>query len=180
MGLIDPIPRLPTLHIGGLYALYQTPLLLSSSITHVISVLDYTIQLPASPPLSHLLIEVEDDPNVNLLQHFPRTNAFISDALGGNEEEGRRGVFVHCAMGKSRSATIVIAYLMDRFSLSPSVALEWLCEGRPVCDPNWGFKEQLLVWEEMLKERDEEARRVIYERWLSTRFIGEWWEWEER
>lgn len=102
--------------------------------------------------------------------------------IGGKEEEGKGkgGVFVHCAMGKSRSATFVVAYLMWKFKLDPVTALEQLCEGRPVCDPNPGFKEQLEVWEKMCKAGSEEEKRRLYEEWEETRFRGEYWEWDER
>ena len=46
-------------------------------------------------------------------------NAFIDSAVRGG---GR--VYIHCAMGKSRSATAVCAYLMWKFGLSPAKALE--------------------------------------------------------
>jgi dual specificity phosphatase 12 len=90
-------------------------------------------------------------------------------------------VFVHCAMGKSRSATLVVAYLMWKYGVDANVALEQLCEGRPVCDPNPGFKEQLEVWERMCKSGDEsEKKKKIYEEWEKTRFTGEYWEWGDR
>jgi dual specificity phosphatase 12 len=89
-------------------------------------------------------------------------------------------VFVHCAMGKSRSATLVVAYLMWKHGVDANVALEQLCEGRPVCDPNPGFKEQLEVWERMCKSGDESEKKKIYEEWEKTRFTGEYWEWGDR
>ncbi|CAO2649833.1 Nn.00g011250.m01.CDS01 [Neocucurbitaria sp. VM-36] len=93
---------------------------------------------------------------------------------------GGGGVFVHCAMGKSRSATLVVAYLIWKYHLDPTTALAQLCEGRPVCDPNPGFKEQLLVWEKMCQTESEEEKKAIYEEWEKTRFRGEYWEWAAR
>jgi dual specificity phosphatase 12 len=101
---------------------------------------------------------------------------------------GAGGVFIHCAMGKSRSATLVCAYLIYHYALSPSAALEQLCEGRPVCEPNVGFREQLEVWAEMCavdrkeggKEESKKEKRRVYKRWMSGRFVGEVWEWEKR
>jgi dual specificity phosphatase 12 len=93
---------------------------------------------------------------------------------------GGGGVFVHCAMGKSRSATLVCAYLIWKYRLSPEAALEQLCEGRPICDPNPGFKEQLEVWSSMCRAGSEEEKTRIYDSWEKDRFTGEVWDWETR
>ena len=176
MGWVDQVPRAGRLYIGGLYALYQTDLIAAAGITHVLSVIDYDALLQEKfSHLQHLHIRADDDPNVDLLQSFEEAVRYVDAAL-----EGGGGVFVHCAMGKSRSATMVVAYLMWKFGVGWEKGLEWLCEGRPVCDPNPGFKEQLRVWERMLKIDGIRERRRVYERWESTRFKGEWWELEAK
>lgn len=43
----------------------------------------------------------------SLLRHFPAAIAFIKEGMS------RGGVLVHCHAGVSRSATCVIAYLMQ-------------------------------------------------------------------
>jgi dual specificity phosphatase 12 len=125
MGWVDQIPRAGKLFIGGLHALYQKPdLFQQAGITHIVSILDFDIyEAGAFEEYKHIHIRVDDDPNENLLQHFQETNRFIEDALAG---EG--GVFVHCAMGKSRSATVAVAYLMQKYDLSPGRALAQVCE----------------------------------------------------
>lgn len=186
MGWVDLVPRTGRLYIGGLYALYQTELIASAGITHVLSVIDYDPLLQEKfQHLTHLHIRADDHPNVDLLQHFDAGVRYIESALGsvptGGEREGETGgVFVHCAMGKSRSATLVVAYLIWKFGVGVEEALEWLCEGRPVCDPNPGFKEQLEVWGRMCRAGSEEEKRRLYEEWERTRFRGEYWEWDER
>ncbi|KAF2678819.1 phosphatases II [Lentithecium fluviatile CBS 122367] len=176
MGWVDRIPRCGPLFIGGLYALYQTDLIKAAGITHVLSVIEYDPLLQERfAHLQHFHVHADDDPNVDLLQRFNEAVSYIDEAL-----KGGGGVFVHCAMGKSRSATLVVAYLMWKFEVGWVDGLEWVCEGRPVCDPNPGFKEQLGVWERMLKCEGEAERRRVYEEWERTRFKGEWWEWEGR
>lgn len=68
-------------------------------------------------------------------------------------------------MGKSRSATIVIAYLMHKYNLWPDVALAQLREGRGVCDPNEGFWEQLKLYHTMGTPTNVEGN-ATYQRWL--------------
>ncbi|KAI8932282.1 hypothetical protein NX059_010479 [Plenodomus lindquistii] len=187
MGWVDLVPRTGRLYIGGLYALYQTDLIAAAGITHVLSVIDYDPLLQEKfQHLKHYHIRADDHPNADLLQYFEDGVRYIDCALsgkskgGGGEEGEKGGVFVHCAMGKSRSATLVVAYLMWKYGMDATSALEQLCEGRPVCDPNPGFKEQLEVWGRMCKVESREEKRRIYEEWEKTRFTGEYWEWDER
>lgn len=196
MGWVDQVPRAGKLYIGGLYALYQTDLIRAAGVTHVLSVIDYDPSLKERFPdlvLKHLHIRADDHPNENLLQHFDEVVTWMDGALQKVEKatedlrsksdqnsDGGGGVFVHCAMGKSRSATLVVAYLMWKYKLDPKSALDQLCEGRPVCDPNPGFKEQLEVWEEMCRKGNAEERKKVYEEWERTRFTGEYWEWDQR
>ncbi|KAH6883057.1 protein-tyrosine phosphatase-like protein [Alternaria rosae] len=179
MGWVDLVPRAGKLYIGGLYALYQGDLIDKAGITHVLSVIDYDPLLQEK--FRHLKqvtfhIRSEDHPNTNLLQDFTPAVHYIDTAL--NVENG--GVFIHCAMGKSRSATLICAYLIWKYNLTPAAALDQLCEGRPVCDPNPGFKEQLEVWREMCGVSGEEEKRRVYEKWEKDRFTGEVWEWDAR
>lgn len=182
MGWVDRVPRAGNLFIGGLYALYQPQAVRQAGITHVLSVIDFdafqqkeAAQFLQSKKYVHLNIHVDDEPNENLLQHFNQMIAFIDEAL-----QSGGGVYVHCAMGKSRSATAVTAYLMQKYGIGRDEALAQLCEGRPVCSPNPGFMEQLEVFEAMLKAEDEQKSRAIYDDWLENRFIGDWVAWEQR
>jgi dual specificity phosphatase 12 len=84
------------------------------------------------------------------------------------------------AMGKSRSAAIVVAYLMYKYEVTPTDGLEQLREGREVCGPNLGFMEQLETFYRMLRADNEDQRQSIYNHWSVNRFYGEAWEWERR
>ncbi|XP_050368977.1 dual specificity protein phosphatase 1-like [Argentina anserina] len=56
------------------------------------------------------------------------------------EEAKRSGsVLVHCFVGKSRSVTIVLAYLMKRHGMSLNEALEHVRSRRPRASPNASF-----------------------------------------
>jgi dual specificity phosphatase 12 len=72
-------------------------------------------------------------------------------------------------MGKSRSATIIMAYLMNKYRISRDEALSQLREGRPVCGPNDGFMEQLEIYHRMLQAPDAVEAESIYQRWLRGR-----------
>lgn len=77
-------------------------------------------------------------------------------------------------MGKSRSATICIAYLLhkQRSALTPQTALALIREARPLCEPNDGFMEQLNLYHEMGCP-DEVTDHPVYQRWLYRREVEE-------
>lgn len=58
----------------------------------------------------------------NILEHFVETTGFIENAL--KDPNGSNAVLIHCFYGVSRSATIVIAYLMKKYSISYRKAFE--------------------------------------------------------
>ncbi len=77
---------------------------------------------------------------------------------------------MNSAMGKSRSATVVCAYLMRRYGYSPSEALAQVREGRPFCEPNDGFMKQLELYHKMgTPENVDET--PTYQRWLYEREV---------
>ena len=106
-------------------------------ITHVVNV------TPQAPPVlegpfrpEYLCIAVEDDSSQAeyLGGFFETAIRFITHAL--KNEHAR--VLVHCQRGHSRSATIVLAYLMS-IGLRLEAALALLKRARPTVRPNDGF-----------------------------------------
>lgn len=130
----------------------------------------------------HMVVEVDDVDDEDMLVHFPRAVRFIEEGLypGDNKEGTPTGsVYVHCAMGKSRSVTMATAYLLwkhpSRFrrpSAQDTVdaAIDWVRRSRPLADPNWGFRTQLALWWEMGGPRDVEAHPT-YKRWAYKREV---------
>jgi dual specificity phosphatase 12 len=73
-------------------------------------------------------------------------------------------------MGKSRSATVVIAYLMQEHNISPLEALSHLRQARSICEPNDGFMQQLELYGEMQTPKNVEETPA-YQRWVYQREI---------
>lgn len=90
-------------------------------------------------------IRVYDDEKTNLLKHWDNTFKYITRA----RKEGSK-VLVHCKMGVSRSASVVIAYAMKAFSWNFDQAMIHVKRKRNCIKPNKSFLSQLETYEGML------------------------------
>ncbi|KAK8433473.1 hypothetical protein IWX49DRAFT_571023 [Phyllosticta citricarpa] len=73
-------------------------------------------------------------------------------------------------MGKSRSATCVMAYLMHKHHITPHEALDQVRQARALCEPNEGFMKQLEIYHAMGTPDDVQASPA-YQRWLYQREV---------
>ncbi|XP_074602928.1 uncharacterized protein LOC141856498 [Brevipalpus obovatus] len=101
------------------------------------------------PPSNYLFIEAEDMWHQDLISYFPLSYQFLNDAISA-----RQNVLVHCVAGQSRSATLVIAYMMKKYKLKYQEAKERVRKGRPIISPNEKFRVQLKLYETMGYEID--------------------------
>ncbi|XP_030746870.1 protein phosphatase Slingshot isoform X2 [Sitophilus oryzae] len=90
-------------------------------------------------------VRVYDDEKTDLLKHLDDTFKYISKA----RNEGSK-VLVHCKMGISRSATVVIAYAMKAYRWEFSKALQYVKERRNCIKPNTNFLTQLETYQGIL------------------------------
>jgi len=136
-----PTEIIPGLYMGCLDAASNTKLLHKRGVTHIIQLLRNCDEGDAGE-FSYLSIDVPDSPHVNILAYVPSTNRFITTALaqGG-------GVLVHCRAGISRSAAVVIAFLMYQYRFSYLEAYNYVANTRPHIHPNGGFRQQLMEYE---------------------------------
>ncbi|KAK3240283.1 hypothetical protein CYMTET_49869 [Cymbomonas tetramitiformis] len=94
-------------------------------------------ELPTDMISSHF--PVSDTAEDNIDRFFDEACSFI-DACRRRSQR----VLVHCLWGKSRSATIVLAYLMMRCQMPLAIALQRCLRCRPFVKPNQGFLVQLV------------------------------------
>ncbi|KAK6222062.1 dual specificity phosphatase [Colletotrichum tabaci] len=260
------------LFVGGIWALRRPSALKERNITHILSVVGID---PAGlksetdtwenygKSFKHLVIDIDDVEDADILVHLPKAVRFIDEALhpqnhvggGGSgaktkdeklfEEKAKRlrqaveedekadaaaatdpdpdaitpapqlealdlgpddekkpkpdahgAVYVHCAMGKSRSVTAVVAYLLwkypsrfgrstasaaaaqkvskpdDTAAAAVAAAVKWVRNTREIAEPNPGFIQQLEMWWAMGCPDDVESHPV-YQRWDFQREIDE-------
>ena len=97
------------------------------------------------------IIEIEDTPSANIIQYFIDSIKFI--------DETDDKVLVHCFAGVSRSAALVIAYLMWKNKISYQDSYNLVKDHRFI-GPNIGFRKQLLIFEKKLKDSNYELDKI--------------------
>jgi len=112
-------------------------------ITHILRVKED--QQPEYPKEFVYKVVKEIDSDVaQLSKHFYPCIEFIDKGVAAG------GCLLHCQYGKSRSATIAIAYFMYKNKMMFKEALEYVKSKRPVINPNRNFIQQLLEFEKTL------------------------------
>ncbi|XP_077478649.1 dual specificity protein phosphatase 26 [Stigmatopora argus] len=141
----------PGLYIGDQNMASDRRELTRVGITHIVNCAQSRWRGGASDPyagmnVTYLGIEAHDSPGFDMSKNFYPTADFIHKALtkGGK-------VLVHCAVGLSRSATLVLAYLMIRQNLTLVEAIKTVKDHRGVT-PNRGFLRQLNGLDGVLRE----------------------------
>lgn len=109
-------------------------------ITHIVNMAADVCENHFPDEFAYMTYYLKDSNNEDMSAIFYRTLEFMHGVVmrGGR-------VLVHCREGVSRSATMVLAYMMWRFKMPFDQAHECLRKVRPICNPNTAFTCQLLV-----------------------------------
>jgi len=139
-------PHLPDqildwLYLGGRQVRENKEILEELKIRHV---LDFS-KIPGLDVFDFIhykIFDVEDTENSDITCLFETCLSLMQNARENNEN-----VLLHCNQGRSRSATIVLAYLIKYENMSLKSAFFYLKERRRVIMPNLGFFQQLIQLE---------------------------------
>jgi len=93
--------------------------------------------------IGYHVIHIEDKPHCYILDHLDDAVSFIETSL----MEGHR-LLVHCNQGRSRSATVLTAFLIKTRGCRHPVAyhVNYIKKARPEVCPNEGFMKQLEAY----------------------------------
>jgi len=136
----EPAEVVPGVYLGSIGAAQRPDYLREVGITHVLCV-GKGLPRKVGEDFVFKALEVLDSAETKLSDYFEECNQFIEAAKAGG---GR--VYVHCFAGKSRSATIVIAYVLHSTGMEYQKAFDLAREARPQIDPNPGFCLQLVQY----------------------------------
>ncbi|KAI7805565.1 dual specificity protein phosphatase family protein [Triplophysa rosa] len=134
----------PNLYIGNVAIAQNRNALKKMGITHVLNVAhskqgSIGDQSYYGNTITYYGIPAEDSSSFDLSVHFKPASDFIHKAL----KKKNCKVLVHCIMGMSRSATLVLAYLMLRQRRTLRTAIQTVVLRRPIY-PNRNFLSLLL------------------------------------
>ena len=125
------------IYLGDINSVYDIKKLKEIGITNIISVISGFIP-PYPNDFNYLVINALDNTNTSLLTHFEETNCFIDDAFINNGK-----VLIHCQYGRSRSATILSAYIIKSFGMDVKNSLNVVKSKRDIIQPNEHFIKEL-------------------------------------
>eukprot|EP01017_Pseudomicrothorax_dubius_P047358 TRINITY_DN84_c0_g1_i2.p1 TRINITY_DN84_c0_g1~~TRINITY_DN84_c0_g1_i2.p1 ORF type:complete len:257 (+),score=36.72 TRINITY_DN84_c0_g1_i2:118-888(+) len=144
--ILEPSKGMGALYLGNLEAASNLALLHRHNIKSVLTVAGGTrLSYRRDDVHYHEVIPADDIESYDLSRWFDRAIDFIDD----NRRRGYN-VLVHCFAGVSRSATIIIAYLMSKYNWNYDSTTKFVRDRRPVIFPNFGFVDQLRRYERSL------------------------------
>jgi protein-tyrosine phosphatase len=139
----SPIDQITdNIYLGDFRAADDLNLLRDNGITHIINCAK---DIPEVYPdtFDYLSLNLRDTASQDLTEAIIVSLNFI--------KKGKK-VFIHCKQGVSRSASIVLAYLVKEMGMSYDSALEKVIARRQCVNPNPGFESQLRYLEEIWRK----------------------------
>ncbi|KAH8078421.1 DSPc-domain-containing protein [Cristinia sonorae] len=136
------------LFLGSFSAILDPALLASNNINALVQVLEApwipSVDAHAKQGihLESYRLDIMDSTSADIKPHLEATVRWIDDRL----RKGRN-VLVHCQQGVSRSAAVVIAYLIYTHNMSYDSAFDLVKRKRACVKPNSGFVRALQEWE---------------------------------
>ena len=155
VGINDVAMVLPHLYISGSGPAKNTSRLLDLGITHVINCCVHRAQSSDRSRFHILDLKLNDSSSSDVAMFIYMTIDFVEMAR-------RKGgkVLIHCLKGISRSASLVISYLVWSKNISSvREALSIVQSSRPSCNPNGDFMVQLRHW---ARHRPSVSKRSTY------------------
>ncbi|EFC46621.1 predicted protein, partial [Naegleria gruberi] len=130
------------LYLGDINDAMNVPELKNHNITNIVTCVKSLEPFYPNEGFSYLNLHLYDMSDEQIDHTFDESFNYIDKCLNNNEN-----VLIHCMKGKSRSASILIAYLMRKNQWSYFNTLQFVKQKRNIVQPNTGFELQLLHYE---------------------------------
>lgn len=145
--VLEPTQSLGGLCIGNWRGSQDPKCLKTFKIAVVLDVAGIAYKYPDNMIRHCKVVKAIDEVEYDLSAHF-------DDCFDYIHEHRMKGctVLVHCSAGISRSAAIVIGYLMKYENMDLKSALDFAVEKRPCIYPNKGFLKQLFEYGANIKQ----------------------------
>jgi protein tyrosine phosphatase len=126
------------IYLGNAEDAREYDLLKTKKITHILTAA-IEQETPFINSFTYLKFPLYDSPYTDISKFIIPAIEFILDSQqkGGN-------ILIHCAAGISRSASIVIAYLIIKKKMTYTQAYIFVKQKRPIINPNEGFQKSLI------------------------------------
>jgi protein-tyrosine phosphatase len=112
----------------------------------------FVLSIMENPPKLKYVKQLEINLSDHHLTDISKWFDLGYEAILQHLREGKK-VLVHCRMGISRSASMMIAFLMRANGWRVQQAIEYVEQKRPFINPNPGFMKQLQIYEVYLAHR---------------------------
>lgn len=129
----------PHIYIGNIFSVIDKTLFEEHNITNVISLVPngpLKVKYPHVKIREHFFDDVDTE---DIICHSEILYHEIERIIEANGK-----VLVHCNAGKSRSAGIVIYYLIKKYKKGPKEIYDFVKQQKPDIQPNKGFYKQLM------------------------------------
>ena len=137
------------IYLGDFRTADNIDILRQYNITHIINC---AFNLPNKYPdqITYKRLELRDEPDQPIIERLEEAYQFIKDNKDKN-------IFVHCVFGKSRSASVVIFYIMKEKRMNFQEAKNFVKNIRNIVEPNSGFESELNRYyeEHIAKDKNE-------------------------
>ena len=132
----NPIDHIiDNIYLGDFRTADNINMLREYNITHIINC---AFNLPNKFPdqITYKRLDLRDEVDQPIIQKMEEAYEFI-------KENKDKNIFIHCVFGKSRSASVVIFYVMKEKKLNFNDAKNFVKNIRNIVDPNEGFETEL-------------------------------------
>ncbi|CAL1170126.1 unnamed protein product [Cladocopium goreaui] len=155
---------LENLYLGGVEAVSDHSKLTSQGV-RAICVCCREFEIPSksfATGIDYYRVDVEDMSKEPLEEFLEEATDFIYSWTSQNLP-----VLVHCRAGVSRSASVVLAYMVRFANFTLNDAFVYLRAARPAVTPNLGFMEKLVAYEEETNDTEGTIDTRKYESWFT-------------